>query len=241
MSEALALDRAFAHRDPLARMALLRRSLVGRIVFTTSFGIEDQYLTHLIAQNGLDIEIATLDTGRLFPETYKVWAQTEQRYGRRIKAFYPQAEHLQRLVEAQGIDGFYESVDARKRCCEARKIEPLKRALAGADAWIAGLRADQSDHRGGGAFVTRDETFGLLKASPLFDWSRADVAAAVAAAGAPINELHDAGFPSIGCAPCTRAVAPGDDERAGRWWWESSEKECGLHIGADGRLARVKG
>ncbi len=242
MSDALArtLDEAFATLDVAGRLALLRRSAGGRIVFTTSFGLEDQALTHLIAENNPDIAFATLDTGRMFPETYALWSETEERYGLHIAAFYPRHDALQTLVAKQGIDGFYASVDARKACCGVRKVEPLNRALDGASVWITGLRADQSANRGNFRFAEWDAARGLLKVNPLLDWTRDDAVVFAAAHRVPVSPLHAKGFLSIGCAPCTRAIQPGEPERAGRWWWEDeTKKECGLHIGADGKITRV--
>jgi phosphoadenylyl-sulfate reductase (thioredoxin) len=226
---------------PAERLARFRAEIDGRIVFTTSFGLEDQVVLHLIAAHAIDIEIATLDTGRLFPETYALWAESERRYGRRIRAIYPQHENLETLVAKHGIDGFYDSRQARLACCHARKVEPLNRALAGAAAWIVGLRADQSSHRESTRLVAADER-ALLKLSPLVDWSRDAVSAFAAANQVPLNPLHEKGFVSIGCAPCTRAIAPGEPERAGRWWWEDDEhKECGLHAAAERRSAGAAG
>lgn len=236
---AIELNRRFATLSAAERLAELRASLGGRIVFTTSFGLEDQALTHMIATAGLDIAFATLDTGRMFPETYDVWRETERAYGLRVAAFYPDRAALEALVAGQGIDGFLNSVPARHACCEVRKVAPLARALEGASAWVTGLRGSQSQNRSGMPFVTDDAARGLLKANPLLDWSRDEVVAYVEANDVPINALHGRGFPSIGCAPCTRAVAPGEDERAGRWWWETSNKECGLHVDASGRLVRA--
>lgn len=230
---------AAASADLTGRLRLLQGVAAGRLVLTTSFGIEDQAITHAIAEDGLDIDIVTLDTGRLFPETHAVWAETERRYGRRIGAVYPDAPALEALVARQGIDGFYGSLQARKACCGVRKVEPLRRALGGASVWITGLRAGQSAERGDIPFVAFDDGFALWKASPLFDWTRERLDAFVAEHAVPVNALHARGFPSIGCAPCTRAVAPGEPERAGRWWWEDDDrKECGLHVGADGRVVR---
>lgn len=210
-------------------------------MFTTSFGLEDQVILHLIAEHAIDIEIATLDTGRLFRESYELWAETERRYGRRIRAIYPQNESLEALVEKHGINGFYDSRDARLACCHVRKVEPLNRALAGAAAWVVGLRADQSSQREATRLVAVDERR-LLKLSPLFDWTREAVQTFVAANEVPVNPLHAAGFASIGCAPCTRAIAPGEPERAGRWWWEDdNKKECGLHVAPERRTARLAG
>jgi len=221
------------------RLSRFRREMGGKIVLTTSFGLEAQVILHLIAERGIDVDIATLDTGRLFPETYALWAETEKRYGRRIEAIYPQHANLEALVKTHGVNGFYNSRDARLACCHARKVEPLNRALAGAAGWIAGLRADQSAGRENTALVSADER-GLLKLNPLFDWTREAVQAFATANKVPVNPLHAKGFVSIGCAPCTRAVAPGEPERAGRWWWEADEqKECGLHLTAEQRLERA--
>jgi phosphoadenosine phosphosulfate reductase len=222
--------------SPAERLADFCGAVDGKVVFSTSFGLEDQVIFHLLCERAIDIDIATLDTGRLFPETYELWAETERRYGRRIRALYPQHPNLEALVAKQGINGFYDSREARSACCCVRKVEPLDRALAGARAWIVGLRADQSDHRHGLDLVTVDTERSLLKLSPLFDWTREAVHAFAADNGIPINPLHARGFASIGCAPCTRAVAPGEPERAGRWWWEQDDKkECGLHLTAPSR------
>ncbi len=235
-----ALDARWPALTPTERLASLRAAMSGRIVFTTSFGAEDQVITHLIAQAGLDIEFATLDTGRMFPETYDLWAETEGRYGLRITGYYPEQVPLSALVAAQGVNGFRESVEARKACCNVRKVEPLKRALHGAAGWVTGLRADQSAVRQVVPFVALDAGFGLAKANPLRDWSRNRVSEFLQENNVPQNALHAQGFVSIGCAPCTRAIEPGEEERAGRWWWEESGKECGLHVGPDGRLVRAQ-
>ncbi len=228
------LDRAVSDpsfdRDLMERLATVRNLLRGRIVFTTSFGIEDQAIAHAIFEQALEIEVVTLDTGRLFPQTYELWAQTERRYGRRIPAFYPDRVSIESLVARQGIDGCYTSVSARHACCSIRKVEPLGRAIAGATAWIAGLRADQSDERAGISFAAIDPHHRLIKVNPLFDWTRERVLSFIREHRIPYNSLHDRDFASIGCAPCTRAIAFGEPERAGRWWWEQDEKkECGLH------------
>lgn len=226
--------------DPLARLESLVAAEPGKIVFTTSFGLEDQALTHMIATANLPIQIVTLDTGRLFPETYTLWAETEAKYARRIKAFYHDAHATSAMIADAGINGFYWSKDARLACCHVRKVEPLARALDGADVWVTGLRSDQSDGRGLVDLAARDEARGLWKVAPLFDWSRERTLAFVEDAGVPVNPLHSQGFLSIGCQPCTRAVASGEPERAGRWWWESDDaKECGLHVGDGGKLVRA--
>ena len=224
---------------PLQRLQSLRSAVDGRIVFTTSFGLEDQALAHLIFTDRLDIEVVTLDTGRLYPSTYKVWQETEERYGRRIRSYHPDPEALSAVIADSGINGFYHSRAARLDCCGVRKVEPLGRALAGAQAWVTGLRADQSGQRNDVKLVAWDEGHRLVKLAPLVDWSREAVVDFCAAQRVPINSLHAQGYPSIGCEPCTRAIRPGEPERAGRWWWENDEaKECGLHIAADGRLGR---
>lgn len=238
--DAATLLRAFAGTDAAGRLEVLRCAAPGRIVFTTSFGLEDQVLTHLLVAAGLPVEFVTLDTGRLFPEVYALWAETEARYGIVIRPFYPHNETLELFVRQNGINGFYGSRDARKGCCDIRKVEPLGRALAGADIWITGLRADQSAVRGGAALTEDDAARGLVKVNPLLDWSRDDALVFAKANAVPLNPLHERGFVSIGCQPCTRAIQPGEPERAGRWWWEDdAAKECGLHVGADGRLGRA--
>jgi phosphoadenosine phosphosulfate reductase len=226
-----ALGRALSGLDVTRRLAGFRRDVDGAIVFTTSFGLEDQVVLHHICEAGLDIDVVTLDTGRLFPETYATWEETEQRYGRRIRAIYPQHTALEALVAAQGVNGFFGSRDARIACCDIRKVEPLNRALAGARGWITGLRADQSEHRRRAGLVDVDPQRGVLKLNPLIDWSRDATQAFAVAHLVPTNPLHQRGFASIGCAPCTRAVRPGEPERSGRWWWEDeTKKECGLHL-----------
>lgn len=230
------LNRLFADLAPAERMTQLRREVTGKIVFTTSFGLEDQVITHLLHEEDIELDIVTLDTGRQFPETYDLWTETERRYGLRIRAFAPDKAELEALIAKQGINGFYDSRDARTACCHVRKVAPLNRALAGARAWITGLRADQSAHRQDMQLVTADPARQLVKLSPLFDQTRAQVMAFATDNAVPINPLHAKGFVSIGCAPCTRAIAPEEPERAGRWWWEDeSKKECGLHVtGRDG-------
>jgi phosphoadenosine phosphosulfate reductase len=214
------------------RLITARREFGGRIVFTTSFGIEDQAVTDTIFTTGLDIDVVTFDTGRLFPETLEVWAATERHYGQHIRSLSPDRDDLQKLIERDGVNGFRQSVEARLACCSVRKVAPLGRALAGASAWITGLRADQSAARAMTAYASVDSKHRVVKVNPLFDWSRDRVAAFVRDRGIPYNPLHDRGFLSIGCAPCTRAIARGEPERAGRWWWEPHEKtECGLHPG----------
>ncbi|MCG8444689.1 MAG: phosphoadenylyl-sulfate reductase [Hyphomicrobiales bacterium] len=223
-------EEVMAALDLPGRLSFFRSRIEGRIVFTTGFGLEDQAVVHAILTEGLDIDLVTLDTGRLFPETYDVWAATEKRYGVRITAIYPDQDELAALVAHQGINGFYESVEARKACCQARKVEPLNRALFGSAGWVTGIRADQSKNRNAMRFIEADRARGVVKSNPLLDWSRSETEAYAAEQGIVLNPLHEKGFASIGCAPCTRAIEPGEHERAGRWWWEEeNKKECGLH------------
>jgi phosphoadenosine phosphosulfate reductase len=228
----------FPALDLFERLAAIRSEIPGRLVFTTSFGLEDQAIAHAIFAQALAIDVATLDTGRLFPETYDVWAETERRYGVRVLAFAPEHRAVEALIAGQGIDGFRSSVAARLKCCAVRKVAPLARALDGSAAWITGLRADQSADRAQVLPALFDEERGLIKVNPLFDWTRERAREFVRAHDVPCNTLHERGFLSIGCAPCTRAVMPGEPERAGRWWWEQSQKkECGLHVAHDARAA----
>ncbi|MGX7708164.1 phosphoadenylyl-sulfate reductase [Methylobacterium sp. Gmos1] len=238
------LDRAAqelaARLRPLAlpeRLALIDATVDGRLVFTTSFGLEDQALTHALRMAKSRAEIVTLDTGRLFPETYDVWAETEAAYNFRIRAYVPEREAEERFVSEAGINGFRHSVAARQACCGFRKVEPLGRALTGAAGWLTGLRAGQSANRAETPLAEADHARGLLKLNPLADWTREALAELIHQNYVPYNVLHDRGFPSIGCAPCTRAVKLGEPERAGRWWWEQAGKqECGLHVpGAPGQ------
>ncbi len=230
------LGERFASLDLFERVAAIRAQIPGRVVFTTSFGLEDQAVAHAIFAQALAIDVATLDTGRLFPETHDVWAQTERRYGVRVLAFAPEHHSVEALIAGQGIDGFRSSVEARLDCCAVRKVAPLARALDGSAAWITGLRADQSADRAQLLPALFDEERGLIKVNPLFDWTRDRTREFVRAHDVPCNALHERGFLSIGCAPCTRAVMPGEPERAGRWWWEQSQKkECGLHVVYDAR------
>ncbi|MCF8476279.1 MAG: phosphoadenylyl-sulfate reductase [Pseudolabrys sp.] len=227
---ALRLSQDAGALDLFGRVKTARAAIAGPLTFTTSFGIEDQAIGHAILSQGLDIDLVTLDTGRLFSETHDVWAATEARYGRRIRAVVPERAGLETLIDDQGANGFRNSVAARQACCHVRKVAPLKVALEGAAGWITGLRADQSEHRAEVPFASVDAARGLIKINPLYDWTRADAAAFTADHNVPVNALHARGFLSIGCAPCTRAIQPGEPERAGRWWWEQSGKtECGLH------------
>ena len=211
-------------------LTILASTFADKIVFSTSFGLEDQVITHLIFSNDLPIRVFTLDTGRMFPETYSVWNKTVNRYGKPIEAFFPQTQAVEQLVNQKGPLSFYESVENRKECCFIRKVEPLNRALQGQQCWVTGIRAEQSANRTGMSNLEWDEAHQLLKYHPLFDWDFDQVQTYIRQHNIPYNILHDRGFPSIGCSPCTRAVQEGEDFRAGRWWWEdTSKKECGLH------------
>jgi phosphoadenosine phosphosulfate reductase len=217
--------------DKGERLTRLLELAPGPAVLTTSFGLEDQVLTHAIAASRLPVTLATLDTGRLFPETIAVWAETERRYGAKVRAFIPDAVETQALISRFGVEGFKSSVEARLACCHVRKVKPLAQALAGAGTWITGLRASQSRARQDVRFAEWDEAHGLIKVNPLADWTREAALAFAVDHDVPLNALHAKGFASIGCAPCTRALAPGEPERAGRWWWEEEgKKECGLHL-----------
>jgi phosphoadenosine phosphosulfate reductase len=201
----------------------------GQVAFSTSLGQEDQVITDAIFRERVDVRVFTLDTGRLFPETYELIDATRQRYNAVIEVVAPDAQRLAQLTTAKGFHSFFESVDNRKECCGIRKVEPLRRALAGAAVWVTGLRAEQSANRQSMRIVEWDAGYGLYKFNPLIAWSYQEVLAYIKANNVPDNPLHRKGFISIGCAPCTRAIEPGEDPRAGRWWWETSKKECGLH------------
>jgi len=208
--------------------------------FASSFGAEDMVVLDLIHRLRLEVEIFTLDTGRLPQETHALIAQARQRYGRPVRVFCPEAGEVERYVAAHGTNAFYDSVALRKRCCEIRKLAPLRRALQGKALWITGLRRGQSLARSDVDLLAFDAVNGLMKLNPLVDWSDTNVWSYVERHDVPVNALHARGFPSIGCAPCTRAVTPGEDARAGRWWWEqASARECGLHVDDQGRLVRA--
>lgn len=198
-------------------------------VFSTSFGQEDQVITDLISRHDLNIDLFTLDTGRLFQETYDVFDQTRRKYRKPIQVYYPRSEAVERLLTEKGPNSFYESVENRKECCAIRKLEPLERALQPYNVWVTGLRAGQSANRQNMRRFEYDLKFGVIKFNPLLHWSLIEVESYLKEFRVPENKLHNQGFVSIGCAPCTRAIRSGEDIRAGRWWWETSKKECGLH------------
>lgn len=229
------LDRALASLDdPVRRLELIAETIAGRIAFSTSLGMEDQAMLHAIASLPESLrarfDVFTLDTGRHFQETLDVIEASELRYGLKIRVVTPKAADVEALVARDGINGFRSSVEARKACCDVRKVRPLKRALAGASGWITGIRREQSAGRGAVPFAEKDAANRLSKFNPLADWSLERLEAYVSEHDVPVNALHARGYPSIGCAPCTRAISPGEDIRAGRWWWENEDgKECGLH------------
>jgi phosphoadenosine phosphosulfate reductase len=210
-------------------LAFLANEYKDKVVFSTSFGQEDQVITALIAKNDLPITIFTLDTGRLFQETYDVFHKTLKKYKKEIKVCFPEASAVEKLLEAKGPNSFYESVENRKECCFIRKVAPLTKALKGNAIWITGLRAEQSENRNDLNLFEYDAHFDIIKFNPLLKWSLKEVEDYLDKNNVPQNALHKQGFVSIGCAPCTRAITPEEDIRAGRWWWESSHKECGLH------------
>ncbi|MDP4264409.1 MAG: phosphoadenylyl-sulfate reductase [Bacteroidota bacterium] len=201
----------------------------GEVVFSSSLGQEDQVLTDSIFKNDLPVKIFTIDTGRLFNEIYELLDRTTARYKKPVHVYFPEASDVEEFVAVKGINSFYESVENRKGCCHIRKVKPLNRALKGAKVWITGLRAEQSANRQNMTMIEWSEEKQLYKFNPLINWTYGEVLEYINKFNVPYNPLHDKGFISIGCAPCTRVVEPGEDPRAGRWWWETSQKECGLH------------
>jgi phosphoadenosine phosphosulfate reductase len=200
------------------------------IAFSTSLGQEDQVLTDVIFKNNHPIKVFTLDTGRLFEQTYDVLDKTQKKYKKSISSFAPNNNELETLLDSKGPYSFYDSIENRKECCSIRKINPLQKALKGVDLWITGLRASQSNSRSTLSFFSYDDAFGLPKFNPLVNWTLEEVENYLEQNNVPQNSLHKKGFVSIGCEPCTRAVKPGEEIRSGRWWWEESKKECGLHL-----------
>lgn len=200
----------------------------GGVVLTTSFSKEDQILTWAVAQSGADVEVVSLDTGYLFPATRQTWEKTQEYFGMEIRSLTPDLEDVKSLG---GLERIYQSVDSRKLCCGIRKIQPLRAALAGKGTWLTGLRRSHSPNRASMERRERDVAWEIVKFHPLLDWEDSALESAVSATGVPVNPLHAMGYPSIGCAPCTRPVLPHEDARSGRWWWEQSSKECGLHRG----------
>ncbi len=215
--------------------ALLAERFPGQVTFSSSFGYEDQVITHDILNNKLGINIFTLDTGRMFTETYSVWNSTNEHYDTKVKAYYPDYKLLEGFIREKGPNSFYESVENRTTCCYIRKVEPLSRALRNQAVWITGMRAEQSNARKDLPMLEWDPKHHVIKYHPLLHRTFEEVKQYIQDHNIPYNPLHDRGFVSIGCAPCTRAIRPGEDFRAGRWWWENkSDKECGLHVGTVG-------
>lgn len=216
--------------NPLEILKSIAQMKGEKIVFSTSLSAEDQVITHMIFSLNLDIEIFTLDTGRMFPETYQTLQKTLEKYQKEIKVYFPAAEEVEELMTEKGAYSFYDSVENRKQCCEIRKVKPLKRSLKGKTIWITGIRSEHSQNRTEMQKIEWDATNIITKIHPLLHWSNDEVWTYIKANNVPYNSLHDKGFISIGCQPCTRAVKEGEDFRAGRWWWEdTSKKECGLH------------
>ena len=212
------------------RLIAVKDAIGGRVAFSTSLGLEDQAVLHGIAESKSGFDVFTLDTGRHFPETLETLEASEQRYAVKIRVVFPEAAEVEELVGRDGIMGFRYAIEARKACCEVRKVRPLNKALAGAAGWITGLRRDQSAGRAEVPFASWDNALKLVKVNPIADWSLEQLEGYIAENAVPVNALHAQGFPSIGCQPCTRAIRPGEDIRAGRWWWENEDgKECGLH------------
>lgn len=215
--------------SPVEGLQLIGKHFGKNARLSSSLGIEDQLLTYWIATQHIPIHIFTIDTGRLFQETYDVLDLTRRKFEIDIQVFFPERKAVEELVNAKGPNSFFASIENRKECCYIRKVEPLARALEGAEVWITGLRSDQSHNRQQMHVAEWDEQRKLIKYNPLLHWSLNEVEKEVSKNHIPVNTLHRKGYPSIGCAPCTRAILPGEDARAGRWWWESSAKECGLH------------
>lgn len=226
-----AWNEEFSTASPQELLKFFMGKFGGRLALSSSLGAEDQVLADMMVKIDPEVRIFTLDTGRLFPETYQLIARTEDHYHIKMEVFFPSADSVEAMVREDGVNLFYKSLELRKKCCHVRKLEPLARAFKTLDAWVCGLRREQSVTRQQVQAVEWDGGNGLLKINPLVSWTEADVWDYVKKEGVPYNVLHDKGYPSIGCQPCTRAVAPGQDVRSGRWWWENPEqKECGLHV-----------
>jgi phosphoadenosine phosphosulfate reductase len=225
------LEKELKDKSVKEQLIHLSEKFKDKIAFSTSFGQEDQVIVDIIFKNNMPIRVFTLDTGRMFEETYRLWNLTEKKYEKKILTYFPDKAEVETMVNKKGIYSFYESVENRQECCNIRKVKPLKRALENTDLWITGLRAQQSVTRTELNLLEFSEAYSVIKFNPLLNWSLEDVTAYLKSNNVPYNELHDIGFISIGCSPCTRAIQPGEDIRAGRWWWESKDKkECGLHV-----------
>ena len=224
------IESLVSRKSILESLKILSQKFENQIVFSTSFGMEDQVITDFIFSNNLPIKVFTLDTGRQFQETYSTWNKTQMHYLKHIDVYFPNTQSVETLLQKKGPNSFYDSIENRKECCHIRKVEPLNRALKNQKIWVTGIRAEQSANRTDMNNLEFDAAHDLVKFHPLFDWSFEEVKEYVSEKCIPYNPLHDHRFVSIGCAPCTRAVREGEDFRAGRWWWEdTSKKECGLH------------
>ncbi|NQV03125.1 MAG: phosphoadenylyl-sulfate reductase [Bacteroidia bacterium] len=222
--------REIASLSPVELIEFFLERHSGKVAFSSSLGAEDQVLTHMLAETGKPFKLFTLDTGRLFQETYELIEITRQQYQLPFEVCFPNADHVEQMVNEKGVNLFYNSIENRKLCCHIRKIEPLRRALDGMEVWVTGLRREQSVTRGDTGALEWDADLSLIKVNPLIDWKEQDIWMFIRDHKVPYNTLHDKGFPSIGCLPCTREVLPGEDIRTGRWWWEQTDfKECGLH------------
>jgi phosphoadenosine phosphosulfate reductase len=224
------LNEAIQSKTVVDSLRWLSEQFPGQVCYSTAFGLEGQVITHYIFKYDIPIKVFTIDTGRQFQETYNVWNAINEKYGKQIEVYYPNANNLEKLLTTKGPNSFYQSVENRKECCYIRKIEPLNRALKGQKIWLSGVRAEQSPNRANKSQVEWDKKKELFKVYPLFHWTSKEVKQLILAESIPYNELSDKGFLSIGCAPCTRAVKSGETERSGRWWWEeNTDKECGIH------------
>jgi phosphoadenosine phosphosulfate reductase len=230
ISQVQQLNEKFEKKNPEEVLSWFLKEYKGKIALSSSLGAEDQVLTHMVCNIDKSTRIFTLDTGRLFPETYDLIDKTNKKYNIKLEVFFPNHQEVEHLVGSHGINLFYNSIENRKECCRVRKLEPLKRAFSELEVWICGLRKDQSVTRFYSKMVEWDEANQMIKINPLIHWNEKQVWDYIKMNDIPYNVLHDKGFPSIGCQPCTRAIAPGEDVRAGRWWWEQpDQKECGLH------------
>jgi len=224
------LNERFRNSGPREVLAWFSSAYAGKIAFSTSLGAEDQAILHMIWKEALPVRVFTLDTGRMFQETYDLIDINRNKFNLPIEVYFPDALRVEAMVREKGINLFYESIENRQFCCTIRKIEPLMRALAGMEVWITGMRRNQSVTRTGAGRVEWEPRYGLLKLNPLIDWTDDELWSYLRENKVPVSELHQKGYPSIGCMPCTRPVAPGEDIRSGRWWWELPEyRECGLH------------
>jgi len=225
-----ALNDRYKHLSEVELLRVFLQEYKGKIALSSSLSIEDQALTHMVLGIDREATVFTLDTGRLFPETYDLMARTNARYKTHLQVFFPDRQAVEAMVNEKGINLFYDSIENRRQCCHIRKVEPLRRAFQGLEVWICGLRREQSVTRTHLERIEWDADNGLIKLNPLIDWTEVQVWEFIRANNVPYNALHEKGFPSIGCQPCTRAIEPGEDLRAGRWWWENPEtRECGLH------------